>query len=143
LAAAFNASFHKRTPETRSFSLNFSSFSMKNVFVSLFILAQAAVYAQSEVSISFQNDAPGTSHLSLVVFTPDGKGQTRVGDLKMDETKTYAWPVGTEVFVATLEQESYAMKGNDLKKSNAKPFIVLQPADNERIIKLSELGTRE
>jgi amidase len=116
---------------------------MKNLLLFSFLCAQSFVYAQSEVSISFQNDAPGTSHLSLIIFTPDGKGQTRVGDLKMDETKTYSWPEGTEVFVATLEQETYAMKGNDIKKSSAKPYLTLQATDNQRVIKLSELGARD
>ena len=116
---------------------------MQNTILTLLLFAQAFVYAQSEVSISFQNDAPGTSHLSLIVFTPDGQGQTRVSDLKMDEKKTYTWPAGTEIFVATLEQETLAMQGQDIKKSAAKPFLILQTRDDKRIIKLSDLGKRE
>jgi hypothetical protein len=35
------------------------------------------------------------------------------------------------------------MKGNDIKKSSAKPYLTLQATDNQRVIKLSELGARD
>ncbi|HEX2536118.1 MAG TPA: hypothetical protein VHK69_20400, partial [Chitinophagaceae bacterium] len=57
-----------------------------------------------------------------------------------EQTKTYAFPAGTEIYVADRKQEAFAMKGNDIKASGQKPtFILAERSDTVRII-LSTLG---
>src|SRR5689334_4457245 len=86
---------------------------------------QQIVFGQKNITISFQNDYGDVYHLSLIIYTPDGKNQTRVGNLHPDEVKTYTFPVGTEIFIADNKQEAFAMKGNDIKATGLKPTITL------------------
>jgi hypothetical protein len=103
-------------------------------FVSLLLMSASA---QKKVTISFVNDYKDVFHLSLIVYTPDGKNETRVSDVKPGETKAYVYAAGTEIFIADWQQEAYAMKGNDIKKSGAKPYLVITAQDNEKTIQLS------
>jgi hypothetical protein len=96
-----------------------------------------AALAQKEVAVNFINDYKDVYHLSLIIYTTDGKNETRVSDVKPGETKSYVYPAGTEIFIADWKQEAYAMKGNDIKKSGAKPYLVITAQDNEKSIQLS------
>ena len=106
--------------------------------LSLFLYAFSG-YAQDDISISFSNDYKDVYHLSLIIYTPDGKIQTRVSNLNPAETKTYSLPARTEIFIADYKQEAFAMKGNDIKATGVKPFLVLKDSDSEVLIKLSSL----
>lgn len=114
---------------------------MKNivVFVILFLIV-FSVKAQDAIRISFSNDSKDVYHLSLVIYTPDGKIQTRVSDLTPGQLKTYSLPVTTEIFIASRKQEAFAMKGNDIKSTGVKPNLVLKDSDDERLIQLSSIG---
>lgn len=114
---------------------------MKNItlFITLFFCAFSA-NAQDNISISFSNDLKDVYHLSLVIYTPDGKIQTRVSNLTPDQIKSYSLPVDTEIFIADLKQEAFAMKGNDIKSTGVIPYIVLKDSDTKRVIMLSSLG---
>ena len=113
---------------------------MKRVMlIVMFFLFVFSVKAQSDINISFTNDYQNVSHLSLIIYTPDGKIQTRVSNLNPEQIKTYTFPINTEIFVADLKQETFAMKGNDIKSTGVKPFIVLKGSDANRIIKLSSM----
>lgn len=95
---------------------------------------------QNKVAISFKNDYEDVYHLSLIIYTPDGKNQTRVSNVSPAKLKTYELPVGTEIYVADYKQEIYAMQGNDIKTTtNAKPFIILKASDDQQIINLSSI----
>lgn len=96
--------------------------------------------AQQANDISFLNDSKEVFHLSLIIYTPDGKIQTRVSDLVPDQIKTYSLPVATEIFIADGKQEAFAMKGNDIKATGVKPFIVVKNSDAQRVVLLSSLG---
>lgn len=109
------------------------------VLVALFLVV-VSVNAQDVIRISFSNDSKEVSHLSLVIYTPDGKIQTRVSDLTPGQIKTYSLPVNTEIFIASRNQEAFAMKGNDIKSTGVKPYLVLKDSDDERIIQLSFLA---
>lgn len=93
-----------------------------------------------DISISFKNDYQDTYHLALIIYTPDGKNQTRVSNLKPNEIKSYTLPVGTQIYFADAKQEAYAMKGNDIKKSDIKPYITLQSSDDKKVINLTKLA---
>ena len=93
------------------------------LLLAAFFLHQT-IYSQKLVTVSFRNDYKDVYHLSLIIYTADGKGQTRVSNLNPDETKTYTFPVGTEIFVADWKQEAFAMKGNDIKATGIKPSFV-------------------
>ncbi|WP_396192463.1 hypothetical protein [Flavobacterium sp.] len=71
---------------------------------------------------------------------PDGKNQTRVSDLNPNQTKTYTFPVETEIYIADDKQEAFAMKGNDIKKTDAKPYIIVKATDDNKLINLTTLG---
>lgn len=58
-----------------------------------------SVKAQDIVSISFSNNYKDVYHLSLIIYTPDGKIQTRVSNLNPGEIKTYSLPVNTEILL--------------------------------------------
>lgn len=109
----------------------------------LTLLLQAGLTQNSNtVTISFKNDYTDVFHLSLIVYTPDGKSQIRVSDLQPAGVKTYTWPVGTEVFIADWQQEAYAMKGNDIKGTGIKPFRTLQKTDDLQTINLSAVSVQ-
>lgn len=113
---------------------------MKKSIAILVIFIQVVVYGQKDSTISFKNDYQDTYHLSLIIYTPDGKNQTRVSDLNPNQTKTYSFPVGTEIYIADYKQEAFAMKGNDIKKTDAKPYIIIKPTDDNKVINLTTLG---
>jgi hypothetical protein len=111
-------------------------------YSALFITLQLTIFsarAQDNINISFSNDYKDVYHLSLIIYTPDGKIQTRVSNLNPDQIKSYSLPVNTEIFIADWEQEAFAMKGNDIKSTGVKPYIVLKESDAKRVIILSSL----
>jgi hypothetical protein len=112
---------------------------MKSLLLLAAFLFQQTAYGQKPVTISFTNDYKDVYHLSLVIYTPDGKGQTRVGDLNPGQTKTYTFPAGTEIFVADWKQEAFAMKGNDIKATGIKPTIILADTTKKLTVILSTL----
>ncbi len=118
----------------------FSQSIMKKVafILSLFLIAFSAK-AQDNININFSNDYKDVYHLSLIIYTPDGKIQTRVSNLNPAETKTYSLPARTEIFIADYKQEAFAMKGNDIKATGVTPFLVLKDSDSEVLIKLSSI----
>jgi hypothetical protein len=96
-------------------------------------ISVAAFGQNKNVAVIFNNDYKDVFHLSLIIYTPDGKNETRVSDVQPGQTKKYEYPAGTQIFIADWKQEAYAMKGNDIKASGAKPYIVLQKTDNKTI----------
>jgi hypothetical protein len=85
---------------------------MKNIALSLaLLLFTFSGNAQENISISFSNDYKDVYHLSLIIYTPDGKIQTRVSNLNPHEVKSYSLPVKTEIYIADNKQEAFAMKG--------------------------------
>lgn len=110
------------------------------LFLVAFLLQQSAS-GQKPVTITFSNDYKDVYHLSLVIYTPDGKSQTRVSNLEPEKNKTYRFPVGTEIFIADRKQEAFAMKGNDLKVSGLKPTIILTEGKAEINVLLSSLAS--
>jgi hypothetical protein len=118
----------------------FSQSIMKKVafILSLFLIAFSAK-AQDNININFSNDYKDVYHLSLIIYTPDGKIQTRVSNLNPAEIKTYSLPARTEIFIADYKQEAFAMKGNDIKATGVTPFLVLKDSDSEVLIKLSSI----
>lgn len=112
---------------------------MKKAITLFAFLIASFIYGQENVSINFSNDRKDVYHLSLIIYTPDGKIQTRVSDLTSGQVKSYTLPVNTEIYIADLKQETFAMKGNDIKATGVKPYIVLKNSDNEKVIKLSAI----
>jgi hypothetical protein len=114
---------------------------MKTIISLLFILISNVVTAQKNISFSFVNDYEDTYHLSLIIYTPDGKEITRVSNVKPNERKDYSFAEGTIIYVLDWNQEVYAMKGKSIKKTTAKPYLTLQASDAKRVIKLTALPT--
>ncbi|WP_396209981.1 hypothetical protein [Flavobacterium sp.] len=110
---------------------------MKKLMTFIFVLLASITYGQDNITISFSNDSKALYHLSLVIYKPDGKIQTRVSDLTSGQVKVYSFPVNTEIFIADQKQEAFAMKGNDIKSTGIKPYIVLNESDDKKIISLS------
>jgi hypothetical protein len=117
---------------------------MKKIIVLVFCMALAAIgyCQQTSVKITFVNDYTDVFHLSLIIYTPDGKSQTRVSDVAPGKKKVYEYAVGAAIYIADWKQETYAMKGNDIKASGAKPYIILAQTDNNRSIKLSTVSVQ-
>ena len=91
---------------------------MKNI--ALFITLQFFIFcanAKDNINIIFSNDNKDVYHLSLIIYTPNGKIQIRVNNLKPDQIKSYSLPVNTEIFIADWKQEAFVMKGNDIKST--------------------------
>jgi hypothetical protein len=111
--------------------------------ITLFFALQCFVFsaiAQEYISINFSNDYKDVYHLSLIIYTSDGKIQTRVSNLNPNEVKSYSLPLNTEIYIADAKQEAYAMQGNDVKESGASPYLVLKKSDDKRVISLTKLG---
>ena len=98
----------------------------KFAFIFSLFLVAFSVKAQDNVNIRFSNDFKDVYHLTLIIYTPDGKIQTRVRNLDPDQVKSYSLPVNTEIYIADYKQEAFAMKGNDIKATGVKPFIVVK-----------------
>lgn len=107
--------------------------------LSLFLFAFSAT-AQENINISFSNDYKDVYHLSLIIYTPDGKMQTRVSNLAPNEIKSYSLPANTEIYIADNKQEAFAMKGNDIKSTGVKPYLVLKGSDVKHVIRLSSIN---
>lgn len=112
---------------------------MKKALLFLTCIIASFTYGQDTIRISFSNDSKDVYHLSLIIYIPDGTIQTRVSDLNPEQFKSYALPVNTEIFIADSKEESFAMKGNDIKSIGVKPYIVVKGSDDNRIIKLSSM----
>ncbi|GAA4054741.1 hypothetical protein [Flavobacterium chungnamense] len=110
---------------------------MKLIILSLFTFLSFSFIGQEDIKLSFKNDYEDVYHLSLIIFTPDGKGQTRVSNVDPNTIKEYNFPIGTEIYVADNKQEEFAMKGNDIRKTNVKPWLVVSKTDNNRIVLLT------
>jgi hypothetical protein len=117
---------------------------MKKAFFLIFTLFfSTLLLAQTKsVNIVFENDYKDVYHLALVVYMPYGKGETRVSNVVPSQTKSYDFPIGSEIFIADWKQEEFAMKGNDIKKSGVKPFKILSAIDDGLVIKLSSLVSK-
>ena len=113
------------------------------ILFAFFFYSVFSSYGQENINFSFSNDYKATYHLSLIIYTPDGKIQTRVSDLTPNQIKSYSLPVNTEIFIADLKQEAFAMKGNDIKATGVKPYIVLKDSDDKRVVMLSSLGQNQ
>jgi hypothetical protein len=114
---------------------------MKNMALCIALIFYAfSTHSKDNISISFSNDNKEVYHLSLIIYTPDGKIQTRVSNLNPAEIKSYSLPVQSEIYIADGKQEAFAMKGNDIKSTGVKPYIVLKESDAQRVISLSSLG---
>jgi hypothetical protein len=107
------------------------------IFLILFVFSASA---KDNIQISFSNDYKDVYHLSLIIYTSDGKIQTRVSNLAPNEIKSYSLPVNTEIYIADNKQEAFAMKGNDIKATGVKPYIVVKNSDAQRVVLLSSLG---
>jgi hypothetical protein len=116
---------------------------MKNIVILLaLLLFSFSGYTQDSISISFVNDYKDAYHLSLIIYTPDGKIQTRVSNLNADEVKSYTLPVNTEIFIADNKQEAFAMQGNDIKSTGVKPYMILKESDlKSLVVQLSDDST--
>jgi hypothetical protein len=113
----------------------------KVITMAVAVLFTTATLCQNKnVTVSFNNDHEDIFHLSLIIYTPDGKNETRISDIQPGQTKNYEYPTGTEIFIADWKQEAFAIKGNDIKVSGAKPYIILQKTDNNKVIKLSAVS---
>jgi hypothetical protein len=113
---------------------------MKPFLLFAAFLFQQTTHGQKPVTVIFHNDYKDVYHLSLIIYTPDGKEQTRVSNLDPGQTKTYTLPVGTKIFVADWKQETFAMKGNDIKATGIKPTLVLGDNSDEVSVVLSTLS---
>jgi hypothetical protein len=113
---------------------------MKQLIILLLVSISTKLIAQEKISFSFINDYADTYHLSLIIYTPNGKGITRVSNVKPNENKPYSFAEGTTIYILDWKQETYAMEGKDIKNTDIKPFLVLKATDANRVIKLSSLG---
>lgn len=112
---------------------------MKPFILTLFTVLNFSIFRQDDIKLSFKNDYKDVYHLSLIIFTPDGKGQTRVSNVDPNVSKEYNFPIGTEIYVANNSQEEYAMKGNDIRKTQVKPWLVVSKSDENRIVLLTSI----
>lgn len=112
---------------------------MKLIILSLITVLNFSVFGQDDIKLSFKNDYDDVYHLSLIIFTPDGKGQTRVSNVEPSKIKEYNLPVGTEIYIADNKQEEFAMKGNDIRKTNAKPWLIVSKSDDNKVVLLTSI----
>ncbi len=113
---------------------------ISTITASLFL---TILFAQKSITVNFKNDYKDVYHLSLIIYTPDGKNETRVSNVQPEQIKTYNYTAGTEIFIADWKQEAFAMKGNDIKSTGAKPYLVLKSSDENITIILSSIKIAE
>jgi hypothetical protein len=61
---------------------------MKNIVFIIGLFFHLNAISQKEVSVTFVNEYADVYHLALIIYTPDGKSETRVSDLKPYAKKT-------------------------------------------------------
>ena len=112
---------------------------MRLLILSIVTVFNFFFIGQDAIKLSFKNDYEDAYHLSLIIFTPDGKGQTRVSNVEPNASKEYNFPVGTAIYIADNKQEAFAMKGNDIRKTDAKPWLVVSKTDDNRTVLLTSI----
>ncbi|GAA4331354.1 hypothetical protein [Flaviaesturariibacter amylovorans] len=111
------------------------------LFLCVLALLHGATAAQKEITVRFSNDYNHVYHLALIVYKPDGTGETRVSNLEPKAEKSYTYPAGTELYIADYRQEAFAMRGNDIRKTGVKPAFVLRGDQPRLIVQLSTLAS--
>jgi hypothetical protein len=111
----------------------------KNIFLAAALLITLSSLGQKGITITFKNNYSDVYHLSLVIYLPDGKSETRVSNIIPGGLKQYSYPERTKIFILNWKQEALAMKGNDVKSTGILPLITLKKADDKRQILLTEL----
>lgn len=115
---------------------------MKYIFFTIALLFQVNAISQKNVGVTFVNEYADVYHLALIIYMPDGKSETRVSDLQPYAKKSYTYPIGSEIYIATPKQEKAAMKGSDPKSRGLKPYLILEPKDEEVTILLSTVNNK-
>lgn len=113
---------------------------MKPLLLFMTFLFQQTVDGQKPVTILFENDSKDVYHLSLIIYTPDGKVQTRVSNLDPKQIKKYVFYPGTKIYIVEPKQEAIAMKGNDIRAAGVGPTYVLSENNDKVMVKLSTLS---
>jgi hypothetical protein len=111
--------------------------------VTILLLQLSAQNATNLIKVTFTNDYEDAYHLSLIMYAPSGKNTTKISNVAPKENKVYELESGTEIYIANWKEEAYTMKGNDIKTTGAKPYIIVQKTDANKIIKLSTIQNSE
>jgi hypothetical protein len=116
---------------------------ISTLVVTILLLQLNAQNATNLIKITFSNDYDDTYHLALIMYSPTGKNTTKVSNIAPKENKVYEVEKGTEIYIANWKEEAYAMKGNDIKTTGAKPYLTVQKTDANKTIKLSTIQNTE
>jgi hypothetical protein len=88
-------------------------------------------------TLRFENNSDTIYKLALLAYPPnDTKNETRVSNMAPRTTKEYRFPIGTQIYLASTEQVSYSMSGNNIQKRGDKPYLIVKKEDDGKTIKL-------
>ena len=89
------------------------------------------------VRFKIRNNSVLPTKLSVITYRPDEKGNgTTVFVILPFVTKTYSFPVGTKIYLATQEQVNTVMSGKGI--SDQPPFLLLKKKDHNKTFNINQ-----
>lgn len=89
------------------------------------------------VRFKIRNNSVLPASLTVITYRPDEKGNGTTGFVIAPYgTKTYSFPVGTKIYLATQEQVNTVMSGKGI--SDQPPFLLLKKEDKNKTFNINQ-----
>lgn len=89
------------------------------------------------VRFKLRNNSVLPTKLSVISYRPDEKGNGTTAFVMLPlGTKTYRFPIGTKIYLATQEQVNTVMSG--AKISDQPPFLLVKKEDNNKTFNINQ-----
>ena len=89
------------------------------------------------VRFKLRNNSLFPTKLSVISYQPDEKGNgTTAFVIAPYATRVYRFPVGTKIYLASLEQVNTVMRGTGI--SDQPPFLLVKKEDNNRTFNINQ-----
>jgi Putative auto-transporter adhesin, head GIN domain len=113
-----------------------------NEITNLFGNTGATVLTKRNTPVEFvrfklRNNSVLPAKLSVISYRPDEKGNGTTAFVMMPyRTRTYRFPVGTKIYIASQEQVNTVMSG--AKISDQPPFLLVKKEDNNKTFNINQ-----
>jgi hypothetical protein len=108
----------------------------------LFNLPEQTTIAGNEapveyVSFKLRNNSVLPTKVSVISYRPDEKGNGTTAFVMMPYgTRTYRFPVGTKIYLASQQQVNTVMSGATI--SDQPPFLIVKKSDNKQTFNINQ-----
>lgn len=137
LSSSGNADILLNTRELVEVKMNGNN-EVRNLFGNVEAKTEVAKNLPLEfVRFKLKNNSVSSTRLSVISYRPDEKGNgTNVFVMLPYTTRTYRFPVGTKIYLASQEQVNTVMGG--AKISDQTPFLLVKKEDNNQTFNIKK-----